>query len=345
MLFASIAALLTIGGVASVSGVDPSTQRYMVVMALGLLFQPFLVVDYGFQGRVQAKYSAIAKVTALALGSSLKLILVILDAHLSLLVFAYAVDPVLLAATLWLVRASQSPAGLFCRFDPNLLRSMWASAWPLMLSAAAAVLHVRIDQLMIMAMLGSEQLGLYASVGKIFEAWSLIPYLITISLLPALTRLRAEGDAVYQRNLVRLLSLVFWMGIGFAFAVWIVGDGLVRLLFGDEFVAAYEALKIMAVGAALVGFASVTARFLAVENMEGSIALRASAALAVNVSCNIILIPRFGIEGAALSSVISVFIAHYLLDYFGARTRSLLRMKHLAIVLPLNKSPRKYGVT
>jgi O-antigen/teichoic acid export membrane protein len=83
--------------------------------------------------------------------------------------------------------------------------------------------------------------------------------------------------------------------------------------------------------AVFASMSSVSARYFNAENMEKKIALRTVLASIVNILLNLILIPMYGIEGAAIATLSCIFFTAYLMDWFDKDLRKLLKIKHQAI--------------
>jgi len=183
IMLAGIASLITVSTYIYFIESDIQTRVYTWILAGGLLFQAFIVIDYYFQSQVQVKYSSMARVCALAISSFIKVYLVWTQASLYAFAIALAFDHVLIASLLTFSYLNKKQKLNF-EFSPSLVKPLLKSAWPMMLSALAATLYVRIDQVMIKNMLGSHELGLYMVASKFFEVWVTLVYLISTSLLP-----------------------------------------------------------------------------------------------------------------------------------------------------------------
>ena len=84
----------------------------------------------------------------------------------------------------------------------------------------------------------------------------------------------------------------------------------------------------------LAFFASI---FLIVEGFEKKISRRNWGALFINVVLNYILIPYLGIIGASIATFMSVFIAHYIFDFFDSELKPLLSIKNDALLRMIGK--------
>lgn len=312
---------------------DSSTKLYICIISIGLLFQSFLVIDYGFQSQVKAKYSSIAKSAALAISSILKIYLVLIQADLLWFVVAFTFDHLLIAASLIIMYLLQNQPRLFFSFKKSLIKPLLKSAWPMVASGVAGMVMVRLDQIIIKNILDPYQLGLYAAASKIYEGWLLLPFVLSISLLPMLAKLKEKRETkIYHNKLVPIFSLVLWASIAFAFIMTVFGKWLLNITFGPQYFYSYHSLVILSWASVLGAAGYMSARYMVVEGMEKKVARRNWLAVFINIPLNFIMIPIYGIEGAAFSTLISLFIAHYVIDLLDPQLKSLLMVKHRALM-------------
>ncbi|MBB5187726.1 O-antigen/teichoic acid export membrane protein [Zhongshania antarctica] len=332
MLCASMVSIATLAGFV-IGFENDEGQKWLVgVIAIGMIFQPLMVVDYGFQANVAAKFSSIAKTLSLAISSAVKVYLVLSDAGLKGLAIAYAFDQFLVASLLLAMHLIKRQSGFFFKMKVKLIAPLLKSAFPLTLSAVASILYTRVDQLMIKHMLDSGALGVYSSAVKIYEGWVIIPYVISISLLPEIVGLKLRSEQEYRNKMTKLFSVMFWVGVLVALFSTMYGDLIIRLTFGSQYTGASSSLAIIMWAAAFTGIGSVSARYLTVEGLEKNIAIRTVVALLVNISLNLLLIPKYGIDGAAAATLITVIVANYFMNYVGSEVRGLSKICNDAII-------------
>jgi O-antigen/teichoic acid export membrane protein len=335
MLLAAITSLAILSVLVYFFESDPKTKVYIWIIAVGLIFQTFLVVDYGFQAQLFAKYSSIAKSIALGISSLLKIYLVWLKADLMLFAIAFSLEHVIIALMLAVTHLIKKQPGFLFVFHADLVKPLLKSAWPMVLSALAIILYMRIDQVMIKNMLDSHQLGLYAAAAKIYEGWIIVPYVLSVSLLPAIVRIKASSPERYVAGLTKVFALLFWLGVIAAIIATLAGGWIIQVTFGYAYADSSTVLSIVMWTAAFTALGSVTARYLTVENMEKKIAFRTFVALFINVALNLLLIPLYGINGAAMATLITIVTANYLINYIDKDLKQLTRVCNDAILLKL----------
>ncbi|MNB93610.1 colanic acid exporter [compost metagenome] len=308
-----------------------SIKIYAYIVSASAFFSSFLVIDYYFQSQIKAKYSAICKTLTLLSLSTFKLGLIFAGAELLWFVIASLIEHAMLAALLLFAVIKARDISFLKHFNLDDAKSMLKSAWPMVLSAVAVLIYMRIDQVMIRNMLGLHEVGIYSAAVKIYESWIVLPYIITISLLPVIVRLKQIDEISYQHRLTQLFRLVIWMSAVAAVVVSLISEPLMVIAFGEEYRASAAVVNIVMWTAVFASIGSVSARYFNVEKMEKKIAVRTALAAVINVALNLTLIPNYGINGAAIATLACTFFANYVMDWFDNDLRVLLRIKHRAL--------------
>ena len=194
----------------------------------------------------------------------------------------------------------------------------------MVLSALAIILYMRTDLIMIKNILGTHDAGLYSAATRIYEGWIMIFVIISVSLLPVIVKLKKGSAEQYVKRLSQLFTLLFWGAMLGAVFATLYGEEIIYLAFGKEFAESTTVFVIVMWSAPFAAMGSLTARYLVVEGMEKKILFRTVVALIINVSLNMILIPLYGIEGAAIATLIAMISGNYMINYFDKDLRDLV---------------------
>lgn len=306
---------------------DATTNFYIYIIASGLIFQSFEVVDFYFQSKVLSRYVSISKLIQLALSSLLKLYFIFTHADLFWFVMVSLIDQISLAMSL-MVAYWQLKIGSFLRFfDLDTAKMMLRNSWPLILSGIAISLYMRIDQIMIKEMLGERAVGLYSAAVRLSEAWYFVPVIITSSLFPAIVSAKNIGLEVYHRRLQRLYTFLMWMAIAVAVPMTFISNGLVTLLYGEAFKEAGQVLMIHIWTGVFVSLGVASGSWFTSENLQRYAFYRTFYGVITNIVLNLFLIRVYGLIGAAISTIIAQSIATLFFDYFSNKTRMAFFMK------------------
>ncbi|MGL5402272.1 MAG: flippase, partial [Acinetobacter sp.] len=224
---------------------DSTTTLYIFIIASGLVFQSFEVVDFYFQSQVLAKFVSICKVIQLTFSSLLKIYLVLTGAELIWFVWVVLFDQVTLAVTLFFAYRYQKVKILpLAQLDFLVAKRLLKDSWPLIFSSMFAMIYLRIDQVMIKEMIGEKDVGIYAAAVRISEVFYFIPILLTTSVFPAILSAKKNNTALYMIRLQRLYALLIWTALVVALTISLIGKDIIVILFGQAYKEASNVLVI-----------------------------------------------------------------------------------------------------
>ena len=184
---------------------------------------------------------------------------------------------------------------------------------------------MRIDQVMIKHMLNDEAVGQYAAAVRLSVAWYFIPVIVCNSLFPAILNAKKQSEELYYARLQKLYDLMVWMVIPIAMITTLVAADIVQFLYGAKFTKAAPVLAMHIWGSLFVFLGVVCGRWFLVENRLKENFLRNLIGALTNVILNLLLIPRYGINGVAVASIISYsVIAYFSLPLFRNTKKNLL---------------------
>jgi len=197
---------------------------------------------------------------------------------------------------------------------------------------------LRLDQLMLGGMASNVSIGLYVIAVRLSEMTTLAADAIADALMPEVA---ASGTAKRAELLTaRSLRLAIYMHLLLLGPLWLGAPSILRLLFGEGFVPATSAFRWLLVAAGVWSCGSILISGLRGFGHPGvSTLARFSAAVVTGVSL-LVLLPRMGITGAAISSLLgyTVMLAIALVGFAKMRGLSLwkncLRPQRRDIFIP-----------
>lgn len=314
-------------------GDDRQSNLMIFIIAAGLIFQSFNVIRFYFEANVLAKFIAVSQITSLVVVSVAKLVFIWLGLPLIYFALAVLIESLILAIGLSVVYFKQKLNIFNWKFSFKTATGLLKDAWPLILSAIAISLYMRIDQVMIKHMLNDEAVGQYAAAVRLSEAWYFIPMIITASLFPAIVNAKKQSEELYNARLQKLYVLMTWSAIAIALPATFLADDIIRLLFGVQYGNAAGTLRIYIWAGVFVFLGVASSQYLVAENYTRISFFRTLIGCIVNVILNITLIPRYGINGAAIATVVSYFVATFFIVFIPKTNRQVVLMLKSANLL------------
>ncbi len=305
----------------------------VAIIAAGMIFQAFDVIDYWFQTQVQSKYTVYAKNAALFFIVLVKAALILYHAPLIAFAWAYLAETILVSLAMMIVYRINGHFIKFWHVNLDRAKSLLRDSWPLILSSLAIMVYMRIDQVMIGEMIGTDAVGIYSAAISISEVWYFIPMAITASVFPVIIHSKKISEELYRSNFQRLYDLMVWLALIVAVPMTFYADSIINILYGSQYNQAGTVLTIHIWGSVFVFLGVTSGRWFLAENMNHIFFRRTLAGGVVNVILNFILIPVYGIRGAAIATLISQASAAYFGDIFNSATRELFFMKTKSLCL------------
>ena len=313
---------------------DHYTNVMIFIIASATIFQSFNVIDMYFQSKVMSKYVVYANITSLFISSLVKITLILTDAPLIAFAWVVLFDSFVLACGFIYFYLKNSKFKIQnLRFNKLTAVSLLKDSWPLILSGMVIGIYMKIDQVMIKEMMNSEAVGQYAAAVRISEAWYFIPMVIASSLFPAIVNAKKQSEELYYARLQKLYDLMVWMAIAIALPMTFLSNWVVNLLYGSQYNQAGGVLMIHIWAGVFVFLGVASSNWFISENLQRYSFYRTFSGAVLNLILNFILIPKFGINGAATATLISQMTAAYLFDLFTATTRKMFFMKTKSLLL------------
>ncbi|NCD10916.1 MAG: flippase [Epsilonproteobacteria bacterium] len=317
-LIGAIAVLIVLAVAIQFTSNDHYTNILVFIIASATIFQAFNVVDMYFQAKVLSKYVVYANVISLFVSSIVKVVLILNDAPLIAFAWATLFDSVVLA--LGFIYYYVKNSSIFniknLIFKRETAVSLLKDSWPLILSGIVISIYMKIDQVMIQEMMGSEAVGQYAAAVRISEAWYFIPMVIASSLFPAIINAKKQSEELYYARLQKLYDLMVWMAIAIALPMTFLSDWVVNLLYGEQYSEAGSVLMIHIWAGVFVALGVVTGKVVIVNNKQLNGMYCTGIGATSNVLLNFLLIPKYGIQGAAVATMLSQIISGFVIPFW-----------------------------
>ncbi|TCT12853.1 putative polysaccharide biosynthesis protein [Natranaerovirga pectinivora] len=187
-------------------------------------------------------------------------------------------------------------------FDFKLLVDATRFGFYPMITALLITMNYRFDIIILRSYVEFSQIGLYTvGVGLADKLW-IIPDAFK-DVLFAKTAIKNSIDDINMSIKINIIISVFMITF-----IAIFGKPIIKFLYGEDFIAAYSVTIIILIGIIpMLFFKLINTLFISVGKQKISfIVLLISVIL--NIIGNIVMIPIYGIVGAAYASIISYFI-------------------------------------
>jgi O-antigen/teichoic acid export membrane protein len=181
-----------------------------------------------------------------------------------------------------------------------------------------AYMNYRIDIFLVNFFVGPAGAGIYTAAVRVAEQLWLISNAASIVLLPRLAGLDAAEETRRQLTpiIARWVTLIV---LGIAIVLALTLDWIVNLVFGPEYAPTADVLRWLLPGIVAYSCVMVLSPDLSARGRPDLNGWAAAVSLAVNIACNLLLIPLYGITGAALATTIAYAMTAAITIWFYTR--------------------------
>ena len=180
---------------------------------------------------------------------------------------------------------------------------------------------LRVDQLMLGATAANAAVGLYVVAVRLSEMTTFVAGAAADALMPEVARSGKDDEP--EALLARMLRLTMYLNLIVLVPLWLLAPTMLRILFGPSFVEATSAFRWLLVAAIAWSASSIVIRGLQGFGYPGLTTIARFFSAGVSVVALIILLPRMGITGAAISSLIGYTVL------FGVSLVALIQRRRL----------------
>ncbi len=235
----------------------------------------------------------------------------LLKFEFSFIFFAYVVAQ---ALTLMILLFDILRTGLInfkIKFVSSLGKELVVFSLPLMFTGILGFIMTRTDTLMLGYYLSSKVVGIYNAAAPLA---SMLPIFLNSAgflYMPIASQLYAQGKFKEMRRVYQILTKWIFLLTLPAFAImFLFPEATINFFFGAKYLEASRALQILALGFMFHTFLGLNGVSLTVIGEPNLNLIGNSFAAIFNIMLNAILIPHYGLNGAAVATATSYFIAN-----------------------------------
>lgn len=204
-------------------------------------------------------------------------------------------------------------------YSTKILIIIFKQSWPNLVSGLMIVLYMRIDQVMINFLLDKRDLGLFSAAIPFSTAIYFVPMALSVVLTPILSKIRAQSIERYLNLFKSIYTGIWILLIPYCVIMSLVSPYLIKLFYGNKYDGAEDVLRILVYTAIPVSLGVVQGIWIVNEKLNNINLYKSIIGACSNVIFNFLLIPRFGIVGAAFSTLISYFLSAMVSNLFFCR--------------------------
>lgn len=302
---------------------DSQNDVIIKVAILQSIQLPFLCIDtiqYWFQFQLQSKYPVIVQTLAYIITSIYKVYILMSNKSIEWFAFSLTLD-IILVGLFYLIVYQKYKHNSF-GISKSICKRLIKSSFPFILASIMTVVYGQMDKVMIRTILDNDALvGLYSVALTICTLISFIPNAIIETARPVVMEAKKNDKEIYQLRFKQMVAMVFWLCFLYSIFVMLFSKYILFILYGTEYLAANTCLKIAVWYTSFAFIGSAKSIWFICERKNKYVFLFSFFGVITNFGLNFIFIPKIGINGAAIATLITEFSVNFLYPLLFKDTR------------------------
>lgn len=310
---------------------DPWVLAVTGLSCGAMVLRIFEVFYCWFQSRLQSKVTALTALAAYLAAAIYKTALLVTGKDVAWFAFASVLEQGCIAVLFLLKYWRHGGSSLSVSWERGT--ELLGKSRHFLLPGLMVAVYAQTDKIMLKQCLGETELACYSAAMSISHVWCFVLSALIDSCYPEITRAHHEGKEKFRQKNRQLYCVVFYLAGVVSAAMCVMARPLVALLYGRHYLDAAGPLRILSwsIGFSYLGVARNA--WVVCENRQGRLVWVYLSGAVVNVGLNLLLIPRWGAEGAAAASLAAQAVTALIAPFWirELRENAVLMLQALAL--------------
>jgi len=289
---------------------NPDLSIFLKIFSLTL---PFSVISSIYLSTLRAfekitAYSILLNIVQNGVRVGVLIILIFIGFKSESVISSYFISIVILALISYIlgnkiIKSILSHKNLKKSDEKKIYIELIKYSWPLMLAGITFNILYWCDSLLIGYFQDMAQVGFYSVAVTLVSLLAIVPDLFLQLFFPLIVKEYSnKNNEIIKQLTKQVTKWIFIVNFPILLIMVIFPGVIINFLFGSSFLAAELSLRILSIGALVACFSSTFNSILSMRGKSKTILYNFIFFAALNIILNLILIPKFGINGAAIAT-------------------------------------------
>ena len=319
LIVSAVTSAAILGLVAFLNKGDSRLFIIAVIELSSLLFGAFGTFAFWFQARDRMRLAAFIQLIAQFVVVLYKAVIIIFKCSILFFAFSPLLEAFTLAVLYFYGYGRYKKEGLSVSI--STAKKIFFLSFPFLIADVMIFLYQCMDKIMIGNFIDKTTVAYYSAATTIANMWSLIPASFANVIRPKVMEAKKSDDALYRRRLTETFSGLIYCAIPFSVMMTFIGKYVIWVLYGADYLEGTSALRIVVWYCAFSYIGTGRSIYLICENKNRFVPIFCMWGAISNAILNIVLIPRFSIDGAAYATLLTQIIANIIVPFLFKETR------------------------
>lgn len=312
-LFGGLLMTISVVAISLIKEQSNLVSAVCIILSVSYLFEPFRAYETYFQSVLKNKILFKVEILVLLLSATMKILVVWNGLSIIYIAYTYLLSNLLRAIFYLMMYKKMHTIFGEWRYSNDYAVLLLKQGWPLCISTFASMLFLRIDQVLLGTLSNNYQVGIYAVAVKMLELWYFIPIALYSASFPLIVDAYNKSKEKFEIRMRLFSFTVFWLAVTIIIVTLLFGESMIELLFGNKYYESVQVLKILICSLVVTYLGYTMHQYLVVFNQMKFGLLNNVVNCIINILLNLLLIPKYGANGAAVASLVSYGFSLFML--------------------------------
>lgn len=313
----SIFSVLTISLIVYVLNPGETLTFWVTLLySLGLVMQSMEVIKFFYQQNLMSKVTSLLTVVARTIVSFYKILLLVLSKNVLWFSASNIVDHGIFAILLILFYYKHKESGQGLKYESSLANELLKKSHHFILSGLMVALYGQMDKIMLKHLMDEAQVGFYSVATTVNNYWPFILTAIIESARPLIIELFGTDQTLFKKRLTQLYSALIGISVVAAVGISIFAKQIILILYGEGYIISVNALRIVSWSTAFSYLGVARSIWVVPNGQQRFEKYLAAIGAACNAILNYLMIPVWGIIGAAIATLLTQIITNFFCGVF-----------------------------
>jgi len=309
--------VLCILGILAFSLIVNTNERDTVIICVLyssiLIFQAVEMIRYWFQAKLLSKYISIVMLVAYLIVSVYRIFLLVTGKSVYWFAFVNAFDSILIAISLLFIYKRLGGQKLVFSFSSA--KNMLSRSHYFIISSLMITVFAQTDKIMLKLFLGEESTGYYSAAVTCASYLGFVFTAILDSARPSVLESKKSDHKLFENKMIQLYSIVVFLSLLQCILMSVFSNEIISVLYGSEYKSASGVLKLVVWYLTFSYVGGVRSIWILAENQQKYLWIINLSGAIGNVVLNSVLIPLWGMYGAALASILTQMFINVIMGF------------------------------
>lgn len=316
---------------------DPITVQVVAVYSGALIFQAFDTINYWYQSRMRSSMVAAVSIIGYTAVTIYKVVLLVTQQSVLWFAASHIVEYAVVAVLLVVFYRRHKDSGQSLKFSLRTGKQLLGRSYHFILSGMMVAVYGQMDKIMLKSMMDDAAVGYYSAALSVCSVWPFVISAVIDAAKPLILTEYSRNYEKYKRYLTILYGAIIYVSVAVGVLICLFSGPIIRLLYGEEYMVAQGALCIVTWYTAFSYLGVARSIWLVPHNQIRYEKYIAASGAVVNLCMNAVLIPLWGINGAALATLLTQIFTNLSVGFVirDIRENNLLILRGFAFWLHL----------